>query len=170
MHLELALNELCHFLIFQTTMNRHIKVILHVLLRSDSFVPIYVRPPLSKSSAAASRELRSLGWTPPHKLTHAHRGAHTQTHMQKQTLTHLLSPRVDSAAVPVGSLRDLDRYDQNKVYTTVGKKVAARKMSEKTNASYLTFFSPKHWNILVYLYLFTDVFGKYLMSYPVKCF
>lgn len=95
-----------------------------------------MRPPLWKSSAAALRWLRSLGWTTPHKPTHTHTQRRTRKH------THLLSPRVDSTAVPVGRLRDLDDEGQNKVYTIVGKIGASRKISTKTNARYLTNYIP----------------------------
>ncbi len=57
----------------------------------------------------------------------------TNTHTETDTHTHLLSPRVGSAAVPVGSLCDLAHRGQNKVYTIVGKIGASRRISMNEN-------------------------------------
>lgn len=78
-------------------------------------------------------------WLNPTTHAHRHREAHTPIKRDTHTHTHFVSPRVNSTAVPVGSLRDLDHQGQNKVYTNVG---ALRKISMKTNVRYLTKYIP----------------------------
>lgn len=59
------------------------------------------------------------GLNPNHTNTWTHINTQTKTNAPKHI--HLLSPRVGSAAVPVGSLCDWDHKGQNKVYTICRK-------------------------------------------------